>query len=207
MVFIIVKLVYLGLNLGLLLLLLGATNVSAIVDGGSMGQRALGSQKPMRVLAPSTDLMEGINYDLTTTNYVCMHNFQVNIKGIDVINTEFCSISGVVSESEEINLMHGTDPYTRKSPGRVTHEPIVLERVYKGIDDFYGWYLEVENGNIERRDVTITMMDSAFRAIRAITLDKAWPSKWEMPDIETASSGPAIERITLICERVRESAP
>jgi phage tail-like protein len=148
-----------------------------------------------------------IEFDVQTDNYVGTHNFQVKIEGIDVINTEFVSISGVVSESEEIEFMHGTDPYVRKSAGRVTYEPVTLERVYKGVDDFYGWRLEVENGNIERRDVTITMMDSAFRAIRAMTLEKAWPSKWEMPDMDASSSGPAIERITLCVERVRESAP
>lgn len=156
----------------------------------------------------STGLLgKPIEYDLATDNYVGTHNFQVKIQGIDVINTEFQSVSGLVSESEEIEFMHGTDPYTRKSAGRVKYEPIVLERVYKGVDDFYGWRLEVENGNIERRDVTITMMDSAFRAIRSVTLEKAWPSAWQMPDMQAVSSGPAIEQITLTAERVRESTP
>ncbi len=148
-----------------------------------------------------------IQFDLATDNYVGTHNFQIKIDDMDVINTEFVSVSGVVSESEEIEFMHGTDPYVRKSAGRVTYEPVVLERVYKGVDDFYGWRLEVENGNIERKNVTISMMDAKFDAVRAMLLESAWPSKWEMPDMDAASSGPAIERITLTVERVRETEP
>jgi len=176
-------------------------------SGGVSGE-ALGRRTSLTEM--STDITKvdaPIEFDLATDNYVGTHNFQVKIEGIDVINTEFQSISGVVSESEEIEFMQGTDPYVRKTQGRVLYEPVTLERVYKGVDDFYGWRLEVENGNIERRDVTITMMDSAFRGIRAMTLENAWPSKWEMPDMDASSSGPAIERITLTVERVRESAP
>jgi len=148
-----------------------------------------------------------VQFDLQTDNYVGTHNFQVMIEGIEVLNTEFVSVSGVVSESEEIEFMHGTDPYVRRAAGRVTYEPVVMERVYKGMDEFYAWRLEVENGNIERKNVTVTMMDAAFTPVRAMTLEGAWPSKWEMPDMDASSSGPATERITLTVERVRESEP
>lgn len=148
-----------------------------------------------------------VQFDLQTDNYVGTHNFQIDIPGMDLVNTEFVTVSGVVSESEEIEFANGTDPYVRKTAGRVTYEPVSLERIYKGVDDFYGWRLEVENGNIERRDVVVTMMDSAFRPVRAMMLEGAWPSKWEMPDMDAGSSGPAMERIQLTCERVRESEP
>lgn len=148
-----------------------------------------------------------LQFDMNTDSYIGTHNFMIEIEGIDVINTEFVSVSGVVSESEEIEFMHGQDPYVRKTAGRVTYEPVTMERVYKGVDDFYGWRLEVENGNIERRNVTVTMMDASFTPIRAMMLEQAWPSKWEMPDMDASSSGPATERITLSVERVRETEP
>jgi phage tail-like protein len=148
-----------------------------------------------------------VEFDLATDNYVGTHNFQVEIEGIDVINTEFVTVSGVVSQTEEIAFTNGSDPYVRKTAGGVEYKPIVLERVYKGVDDFYGWRLEVENGNIERRDITITMMNSAFQAVRSMTLQGAWPSKWEMPDMDASSSGPAMERITLSVELARETNP
>lgn len=147
-----------------------------------------------------------VQYDAQTDNYVGSHNFQVEIEDLDVINTEFLSISGVVSESEEVEFMHGVDPYVRKTAGRVTYEPVVCERVYKGVDDFYKWRLDVENGNIERRNVTIRMLDSAFNVKRTMVLEGAWPMKWEMPDMDASSSGPAVERISLSVERVREGA-
>jgi len=147
-----------------------------------------------------------VQYDAQTDNYVGSHNFQVEIDDLDVINTEFLSVSGVVSESEEVEFMHGVDPYVRKTAGRVTYEPVVMERVYKGVDDFYNWRLDVENGNVERRNVTIRMLDSAFNVKRTMVLEGAWPMKWEMPDMDASSSAPAVERISLSVERVREGA-
>ncbi len=150
--------------------------------------------------------MGTVQFDGTTDSYVGTHNFQVEIDTLSVINTEFLSVSGIVSESEEIEFMHGVDPYVRKSAGRVTYEPVVMERVYKGVDDFYKWRLEVENGNIERKEVIIRLLDSAFEVKREMVLEAAWPQKWEMPDLDAQSSGPAVERITLCVERVREGA-
>ena len=54
-----------------------------------------------------------------------------------------------------MEYMHGTDPYVRKNPGRVTFEDVTLERVYNGLDDFYVWRQE-----IERVDPKSTMFKS-----------------------------------------------
>lgn len=148
-----------------------------------------------------------ISYDLATDNYIGSYNFQIAIDGITDINSEFVTVSGVVSTTEELEFMHGNDPYVRKSAGRLAYEPVVMERVYKGVDDFYRWRLEVESGNIDRKDVTIRMMNAGFQVIRQMTLQGAWPVKWEMPDMDATSSRPAMERITLSVDRVRESAP
>jgi phage tail-like protein len=147
-----------------------------------------------------------IQFDPTTDAYVGSHNFQVEIDDLDVINTEFISITGVVSVSEEVEFMHGVDPFVRKTAGRVSYEPIVMERVYKGVDDFYKWRLDVENGNIERRNVTVRLLDAAFNVKRQMVLEGAWPMKWEMPDLDASSSNAAVERITLSVDRVREAA-
>lgn len=150
--------------------------------------------------------MATIQFDSSTDSYVGSHNFQIEIDDLDVINTEFVSVSGVVSQSEEVEFMHGVDPFVRKTAGRVTYEPITMERVYKGVDDFYKWRLDVENGTIERRNVTVRMLDSAFNVKRQMVLEGAWPMKWEMPDLDASSSSPAMERITLSVDRVREGA-
>lgn len=150
--------------------------------------------------------MATIQFDPTTDAYVGSHNFQIEIDDLDVINTEFISITGVVSVSEEVEFMHGVDPFVRKTAGRVSYEPIVMERVYKGVDDFYKWRLDVENGNIERRNVTVRLLDAAFNVKRQMVLEGAWPMKWEMPDLDASSSNAAVERITLSVDRVREAA-
>lgn len=134
-----------------------------------------------------------IEFDLATDGYVGTHNFQITIEGRDVINTEVVKVSGAVS--------------TTRLGKPLEYAPIVIERVYKGVDAFYNWRVEVEGDTIRPANVTITMMDSSFRAVRKMQLEAAWPSKWEMPDMDASSSGPAIERITLTAARVQETAP
>jgi phage tail-like protein len=141
-----------------------------------------------------------IQFDLQTDNYIGTHNFQVNIEGIDVINTEFVFVGGVRTKTAEQETKKGTFLKT-------VYAPIEFQRIYKGVDDLYAWRLEVENGNVERRDVTVTMMDSASRPIRTVVLERAWPISWEMPHMDASSTGPAFESFYLKAERVREVAP
>ena len=124
-------------------------------------------------------------------------NFDVEIEGIDEpTNTDYVSVSGITSET----LFKSDGSIIRKAR---SYMPVILERVYKGVDPFYGWRLDVENGNIVRRDVTITEKDSAFRAIRVVQLAQAWPSKWELPDMDPSSSEPGTETITLTVASAR----
>lgn len=140
-----------------------------------------------------------VQFDLATDNYVGSHNFQVKIPGLDVINTEFQSVSGLESATE-VSAGHNRTSTT-------TYSQLELKRIYKGVDAFYTWRLEVENGKIQPKDVEITLMDSAFRPIRKVDLTEAWPSGWRMPDMEASSSGPAIETIYLTARQIKEVAP
>jgi len=145
-------------------------------------------------------LGRAVGFDLSTDGYVGTHNFQVTFTSgdLDTINTEVIWVSGAVSESEVLSGSEG---------GRVRYKTVVLERVYKGVDDFYLWRLDVEDGTIIPLDMEIVMMDSAFNPVRAMVLEGAWPSKWEMPDMDATIDGPALERITLTVERAQEVAP
>ena len=141
-----------------------------------------------------------IQFDLQTDNYVGTHNFQVQVQDLAIINTEYVFVGGVRSKTEVTQTKKG--PITR-----TVYAPIEFQRIYKGVDDFYGWRLEVENGNIEKRDVTVNMMNSAFEIVRTVVLEGAWPISWEMPNMDASSSGPAFESFYLKADRVREVAP
>lgn len=141
--------------------------------------------------------------EMSTDEYVGAFQFRVSIPDIaGDVNQAFTRVSGVVSTSEAMEFMHGTDPYVRKGRGRTTYEDMTLERIYNGSDAFYGWRMEVETGVVTRRDVKVEMLKANGEVVRSMICVGAWPIKWELPEMDASGSGGATERITLAVERV-----
>jgi phage tail-like protein len=144
--------------------------------------------------------------ELDTDNYYGAFHFRVSIPDVaGDVNQAFVKVSGVVSQSEKMEFMHGTDPYMRKSVGRTQYEDVTLERIYNGSDAFYAWRMEVEQGLITRKDVTVYMLKQDGSTVRTMVCRKAWPVRWELPEMDAQASGPAVERITLAVEAVTNS--
>ena len=145
----------------------------------------------------------GLVPELDTENYVGSFHFRISIPDVaGDVNQAFTRVSGVVSTSEPMEFMHGTDPYVRKGVGRTSYEDVTLERIYNGSDAFYSWRLDVEAGSIIRRDVKIEMMKGNGEVSRTMMCMGAWPSRWELPEMDASGSGGAVERISLTVERV-----
>ena len=136
-------------------------------------------------------------------NYIGAFNFKVTIDGIEVENSKFVSVSGVVSTSETMEFMHGDDRYVMKQPGRASFEDMELKRIYQQVDAFYEWRVQIENGNIQRKNVTISLMlPDMSTVVRTMTIMDCYPSKWELPPMDASSSEAAVETITLTCSHV-----
>jgi phage tail-like protein len=135
------------------------------------------------------------------------YNFLLEIGGVtgDVktVVGGFKSMSGMASETEIIEFKHGNDRYVRKKPGRTSYSNIVLERGYTATDDLFRWRKNIEDGVIDRRAGTITVLDNDGETIVAeFNFYEAWPHKWVVPEVDAEKSGMAIERIELAVERV-----
>lgn len=144
----------------------------------------------------------GLYPELETNTYVGSFHFRVSIPNMESINQAFTGVSGVVSESEKMEFMHGTDPYVRKGAGRTTYEDVVLQRIYNGSDQFYEWRIQVEAGIVERRDIKIELLRPDGSVARTMMCRGAWPSKWELPPMDASGSSAAVESISLTVERV-----
>jgi phage tail-like protein len=144
-----------------------------------------------------------LGLELGSDNYYGSYYFRVSIPDVaGDINQTFTKVSGVVSETEPMEFKHGTDPYIRKTVGRTKYEDLSLERIYNGNDGFYTWRLEIEAGNLTRKDIKIEMMKANGDVIRTMICRSAWPSKWQLPEMDSSSTSPASEVITLSVEKV-----
>jgi phage tail-like protein len=128
--------------------------------------------------------------------------FRVEIDGI--VQAGFRECSGLGSEVEVVEVREGSDPTgaVRKLPGRVKYSDIVLKWGVTQSRELYDWHLAIIQGQLQRKNGSIVLLDaSGAEAVRWLFAD-AWPSKFEGPTLNAEGNDVAIESLTLTCERM-----
>jgi phage tail-like protein len=130
----------------------------------------------------------------------------------DAQNTaSFAEVSGLDMQAEPIEYRGGADTSltVRKIPGLKKYGNVTLKR---GImpteagDGLFAWYATIQAGTVERRTVTISLLDEAREPVMTWTMQDAWPSKVEGPSLNATGNEIAIESIELVHEGVRVQA-
>jgi phage tail-like protein len=138
------------------------------------------------------------------------YHFLLEIQGVindnKVIVGGFKSVSGMDSETEIIEFKQGNDVIVRKKPGRTTFNNIVLERGYTATDDLFQWRKNIEDGKIDRRAGSVIILDQDGQTeVARYNFFEGWPCKWFVPELDSDSSGMAIEKIELAVEKVERA--
>jgi phage tail-like protein len=135
------------------------------------------------------------------------YNFLLEIQGVindtKTIVGGFKSVSGMDSETEIIEFKQGNDTVVRKKPGRTSYADIVLERGYTATDDLWTWRKNIEDGKIDRRSGSIIVLDQDGQTeVARYNFYEGWPCKWYVPDMNSDTSGMAIEKIHISVEKI-----
>src|SRR5512144_2773175 len=104
-----------------------------------------------------------------------LYNFQLEITGIT--EGHFTECSGLDIKIETITYREaGSKAGLRHIPGPVDYGSITLKYGVTGSRDLWDWMMRAARGDVERRDVSIVMLDSAgsTEAMRW-NLNGAWP--------------------------------
>lgn len=138
------------------------------------------------------------------------YHFLLEISGITpdakILVGGFKSVSGISSETEVIEFKSGNEHIVRKKPGRTTYNNITLERGFTASEDLWKWRKNIEDGIIDRRSGTITMLDQDMQTVvKQYNFYEAWPCKWSVPDHDSESSAVAIESCELCVEKVEQA--
>lgn len=127
-------------------------------------------------------------------------HFQVDWGGARI---GFSEISGLEVSTEVIEYRDGASPeYSKtKMPGLQTFSNITMKRgVFQGDNDFYVWWNTVALNTIERRDVTISLLNEAHEPVVVWKIKNAWPLKVQSTDLNASGNEAAIETIELAHE-------
>ena len=127
-------------------------------------------------------------------------NFTVDIGVGDELG--FSEVEGLAGEIEVIEYREGADRVNtaRKLPGLAKYANVTLKRGITGRTDLFEWWKSVRDGQVQRRNVTITLLDEQRQPVLRWLLRNAWPVKIEGPALNATGNEVAIETLELAHE-------
>jgi phage tail-like protein len=130
------------------------------------------------------------------------YNFSVELDG--VTRAGFRECSGLENSQNAGEYREGTDKNlsVRKLPGLVTHSDITLSRGITSDSKLWEWREKAMKGNVERHDISITLLDDTGSPTVTWNLFDCWPRQWTGPSLNATADDLAVEQIVLACERV-----
>ena len=72
--------------------------------------------------------------------------------------------------------------------------------ISKGDNDFFKWLTTIALNTVERRDITIRLLNEKHEPVMAWKVFQAWPVKVEGPSLKSTGNEVAIESIELAHE-------
>jgi phage tail-like protein len=127
-------------------------------------------------------------------------HFQVEWGGT---NISFTEVTGLEVETEVIEYRGGASPeYSKvKMPGMQKFANLTLKRgTFKSDNEFYAWFNTVKLNTIERRDITISLLNEEHEPTVVWKVKNAWPTKVTATDLKADGNETAIESMELVHE-------
>ncbi len=118
-------------------------------------------------------------------------------------NVGFMEVSGLAIELDVVPYREGSSPENTITimPGQKQYSPIVLKRgIFKSDNEFYVWINTARFNTVERRDVTISLLNENHEPVVVWKVKNAFPSKLEYSPLQAHGSEVAIESLTLVHE-------
>jgi phage tail-like protein len=123
-------------------------------------------------------------------------NFWVEIEGLIVGG--FSEVSGLKVEIDvETYSEGGRNEFSHQLPGRVKANTITLKRGLTDIDTLWPWIEDTTRGIFTRRNLTIYLLDNAGLPAMWWDVFKAYPVRWEGPELRANGNAVALESMTL----------
>jgi phage tail-like protein len=127
-------------------------------------------------------------------------HFQVEWGGTRIGFTE---ASGLDVETEVIEYREGSSPeyHKIKMPGMQKFGNITLKRgTFATDNEFYTWWNSVKLNTIERRDITLSLLNENHEPVVVWKVKNAWPTKVQSTDLKADGNEAAIETLELVHE-------
>jgi phage tail-like protein len=127
-------------------------------------------------------------------------NFLIEIDG--VVKGGFSEVSGLTTDTNIMEYREGHEQQTttRKLPGLMKYNNVVLKRGWTADRSLWEWRKKVIDGKTQRASGAIVLLDEARNEALRWNFREGWPSKWEGPALNAKTTEVAIETLEIAHE-------
>ncbi len=125
------------------------------------------------------------------------YHFSVDWGGTKIGFTE---VTGLEVTTEKIEYRDGASPeFSKKQmPGMQTFGDLTLKRgIFAGDNEYYDWWNTVSLNTIERRDITVSLLNESHEPVVVWTVKNAFPTKVTSTDLNSTGNETAIETLVV----------
>ena len=115
----------------------------------------------------------------------------------------FTEVTGLEVTTDKIEYRDGASKEYHKirMPGMQTFGDLTLKRgIFAADNEFYDWWNTVALNTIERRDITISLLNESHEPVVIWKVKNAWPTKVTSTDLNASGNETAIETLVLAHE-------
>jgi phage tail-like protein len=115
----------------------------------------------------------------------------------------FSEVTGLDMQVEAIEYREGSSPafHKTKMPGMQKFSNVTLKRgTFEGDKEFYVWMKTINMNKVERRDMTISLLNENHEPVISWKIHNAFPVKVQASDLKADGNEVAIETLELAHE-------
>ncbi len=131
--------------------------------------------------------------------------FRLEVDGTNIAS--FQEVSGITSEIDVVELKANDalgKPILKKMIGATKPPTITLKRAADSSMDLWNWHKAALEGNLigARKNGSIIQLDFIYGEVARYNFYDAWVSKLTASGMKAGDNSPAIEEVTIVCERL-----
>jgi len=110
----------------------------------------------------------------------------------------FSEVTGLEIKNKAIPYRDGSSPIysTQQMPGMMEWGPLTLKRGTMAADsEFYAWINTINLNQVERRDITVSLLNENHEPVFAWKVLNAFPTKVQASDLKADGNEVAIETL------------
>jgi phage tail-like protein len=131
-------------------------------------------------------------------------NFRIEITGTSGAVAAFREVSGMSMNTDPIEYREGNSPdlHPKKLFGLRKYANLMLKRGITQNLELWTWYRNVVNGEADRRNGSIILVDELLADVLRWNFYEGWISKWEGPAFNATTNEVAVESIEITIEKL-----